>query len=325
MTEKVFKKGEVIFRQGEQESGFYQVLSGCVGIFLDYGQEQELKLTEVTENQFFGEMAVIESYPRSATAVSLSDDTKVLEVAGDEVRDFLSQNPDNILALMRHLGDRLQDLTKDYNDVTEVINEMKACEKKDRSESLIKRIKKYVAAYKGQTHLPGAQSVEHFDVNRDENHTVTWAEKIRTYPAGTVICKEGETIHCMYHIHQGSVVIYTDYGMDNEQKIAELYTNAFFGEAGMLRDEPRSATVAALEETTVEIIYRDDLQDMFQENPAKVGMIMENLSYRLRYLTNQYREACALVYEAAEDEEKNETMSPYMAEKIKNFKSRLYA
>jgi CRP-like cAMP-binding protein len=82
-------------------------------------------------------------------------------------------------------------------------------------------------------------------------------------------------------------------------KLAELYPNSFFGEAGMLSDEPRSATVVALEDATVEIIYEEDLGELLEKNPVKVEMIMNHMSHRLRSLTEQYQAACARVHEAS--------------------------
>ena len=324
MIEKTFKKGEVIFKQGELGDSFYQVLEGCVGIFAQYGEAEELKLTELGKDQYFGEMAVIESYPRYATAVSLADDTKVLEVASGDVRAYLAGNADNMIALMKHLATRLQELTLDYEDVAGVISEIKESEKKGRSESLKEKIRKHIAAYRARQPQPIVLSAEHLNDLLEESRAKTPAEKLKTYPQGTIICKEGQTIHCMYDIQMGRVGIYKGYGTDKEQKLAELFPDTFFGEIGMLLDEARTATVVALEETTVDVIYREDLDELFEQNPPKVEMILRNLSNRLRSLTNRYTQACALVCEAAENEEKLGQMSPELAEKITNFKASLY-
>ena len=69
--------------------------------------------------------------------------------------------------------------------------------------------------------------------------------------------------------------------------------NQFFGEMGMIDGEPRSATAVVLnEKATLEMIRPDDLADLFRENPAKVSMILKNLSYRLRRLTQEYTKVC---------------------------------
>ena len=61
MTEKQFGKGEVIFRQGDVGNSFYRITEGCVDVFASYGDEDEVRLTQLGTGAFLGEMAVIES------------------------------------------------------------------------------------------------------------------------------------------------------------------------------------------------------------------------------------------------------------------------
>ena len=41
MAEKTFKSGEVIFKEGTYEPCMYELLTGTVGIYARYGQENE--------------------------------------------------------------------------------------------------------------------------------------------------------------------------------------------------------------------------------------------------------------------------------------------
>ncbi len=62
---------------------------------------------------------------------------------------------------------------------------------------------------------------------------------------------------------------------------------------GMIDHAPRSATAVALENgTKVTEITEEGLDELFRESPAKVIMIMQQLSARLRKLTYDYMEAC---------------------------------
>ena len=72
MTSKQFKKGDVIFHEGDIGNTLYQINEGKVDIYLCYGESDQKLLTELTPGKFFGEMAVIEAYPRSATAVAMA-------------------------------------------------------------------------------------------------------------------------------------------------------------------------------------------------------------------------------------------------------------
>ena len=322
MVERQFGKDEVIFRQGEEGNSFYQILNGTVGIYANYGEKDQIMLTKLEKEAFFGEMAVIESYPRSATAVSLEDGTKVDEVTAGEVDAYLGQKPDNAIKLMEYLGERLRNLTNDYNKVSSLIYELGLADKEEVIETLAKEIKGFAAFYSANKRAAKGISAE---ATRGQKHSEGFAKKVVTYPAGTVICKEGEIGDCMYDIHWGRVGIYTGYGTDDEQKLTELAANSFFGEMGMISKEPRSATAVAIDDqTTLEIIYPEDLMELFEKNPPKFGMIIEHLSSRLRKLTDKYLSACSLVYEVSEERANDPKLSEDLKAKLKAYKAQLY-
>ena len=325
MIEKEFRKGDVIFRQGEEGKTFFRILEGSVGIFGSYQEQGERKLTELSVGQIFGEMALIDCYPRSATAVSLSDNTKVQEIEQDEVIEYLRENPGQLLSLMRYLSDRLRAVTDDYTDVCAVIQDLG---KEDQSAggqdslSLRDRIRNYIADWKNRKNAPDSLTAEYGNDLKAANHTEGFYKKVQEYPKGTVICREGMTVHCMYDIHWGRVGVYTGFGTDKEQLITELCSNTFFGEAGMISDEPRSATVVALEDTTVEIIYMEDLEELLEKNPNKIDMILRHLTFRLRRISDSYLEACELVGRAEEEKEQSGAVSPELMEEIRTYQAK---
>ena len=92
MEERTFSKGEVIFKQGTYQSEMYTILQGKVGIYADYETQQEKKLTELTAGEFFGEMGMMECYPRSATAVALDNESKIQVITPEISRRFSGRN-----------------------------------------------------------------------------------------------------------------------------------------------------------------------------------------------------------------------------------------
>ncbi len=290
MNEKVFGNGEIIFSEGDIGSSFFQILEGTVGVYVNYGKDNQRKLVELTEGQYFGEMAVIETAPRTATIVA-EKNARVAEIPEEKLNEYFAEDPDKILALMKHLGNRIRALTAEYEDANALIKEMQESAGVTKNEGLLAKIKKHLTLYsserKNALH-PSAESL------RDESFTNGKSSlQLETYKKGTIIFKKGETGKCMYAVHGGSVGIYSDYGTDKEKKLTDLFPGTFFGEMGMIEEEERSATaVADSDETYVEIIHPDDLKSLFTENPIEVEMILRHLSNRLRKLTYNYIEAC---------------------------------
>ena len=70
-VEKTFKKGEIIYRQGDYLPAMYDVLWGQVALYVDYKQPTQRLLTEVEADGFFGVVGFLESRPQNATAVAL--------------------------------------------------------------------------------------------------------------------------------------------------------------------------------------------------------------------------------------------------------------
>ena len=101
-TQKHFKKGQIIFSEGEEASGFYMVLVGRVKVskLAPDGKEQILHILGIQEP--FGEAAVFagERFPANAEAM---EDTKVLFLPRDAFVDLMRKEPSlsmNMLALL---------------------------------------------------------------------------------------------------------------------------------------------------------------------------------------------------------------------------------
>lgn len=288
-TESKFSKGEVIFKQGDEGNSFFKIIEGSVEVLANYGEERERELTVLEAGAIFGEMAVIETYPRSTTIVA-KEDTLALEIGGKELNGYFAENPEMIYEIMKHLGSRIKELTAEYDVLTSVLKEVKASQDK-KSDSIFAKIKKYIDYYasgKNNINKPSAEALREASEGLKEQQG-----KIETYDKGTVIFKEGEIGKCMYIVYGGMVGIFKNYGDPKQVKLTDLYPVSFFGEMGMIADEARSATaVAEMDETFVEIIRPEGLENLFRESPVKVEMILKHLSYRLRMLTYDYLTAC---------------------------------
>jgi len=294
MKEITLNKGDVVFRQGDTGETFYRIEAGSAEVIVNYQGENEKKLTELGAGSFFGELAVLETYPRSATVIALEDGTKVKEIAEKELNDYFAQEPDKIMELFRHIGGRVRSLTTDYQEASAVLEKLNA-EEKTEDEGLLGRVGKVLGKFFGkheqEISAETLREIEKADL------TAGYSKDTVDYKAGTVIFREGEPGRCMYAIHWGQVGIYADYGKPGQKLLDELTSGQFFGEMGMIEDKPRSATAVAMTDTTLEIINAEDLTELFEQNPLKVDMILRNLSHRLRKLTISYEDVCAKIAE----------------------------
>ncbi len=67
LHQREYGPGEVIFRQEEPGMGMYIIQSGMVTIL---SEPEGLVLSELGEGDFFGELALLDDSPRSATAIA---------------------------------------------------------------------------------------------------------------------------------------------------------------------------------------------------------------------------------------------------------------
>lgn len=116
------KAGDVIFKQGDTQPSMFNIQEGKVSIVIDRNKDSEKQLVELGEGQFFGEMSLLESLPRSASAVAVTDG--VLEVINEEsFNDFVQSNPEFAMKLLKYFSARLRAVTADYQEACRTIAE----------------------------------------------------------------------------------------------------------------------------------------------------------------------------------------------------------
>jgi CRP-like cAMP-binding protein len=291
---KEFKKGDVIFREGDTGDNVYQIEEGTVSVYVGYGEDDQTLLTDLGKGRFFGEMAAVEDFPRSATVVA-KEDVKLLEIRRAEIKDFFKSNPDKIIEIMKGMTSRLRELTKDYTDASYVIQELSNNMDKEFGGALVELIMNLVTKYRRNKAITKLSAETERELEKGD-HSSGYSAEIESFDKGDIIFKEGEKGKCMYDIHFGTIGIYDGYGTPSEKLLTTLSANMFFGELGMIDNVDRSCTAVAMEDnTTLEIITAEDLPELFEKNPQKVQMIFSHLSFRIRQLTREYVNACKTV------------------------------
>jgi len=103
----------------------------------------------------------------------------------------------------------------------------------------------------------------------------------QVYKEGEVILQEGALGHRAYIIISGMAEVSVQAGADTHV-LAVLGPGEIFGEMGLIEDRPRSATVKAVERTSVKIIDREAFTNLCGRNPKMLMPIIKALFERLR-------------------------------------------
>jgi len=97
-----YKKGEVIFREGEPGAALYILKEGEVDITINH-DEKPIMLTTLSRGMFFGEMAIFDETPRSATVIA-SSECEIIALPKPDFILFSEKEPAIGLKIIMSLG-----------------------------------------------------------------------------------------------------------------------------------------------------------------------------------------------------------------------------
>lgn len=102
-----YPRGAVLFTQGELGSVAFIVRSGLVDIVVASSDGRDLLLYEVRPGDYFGEMALLEERPRSASAIC-REASEVLALERDDLLGALQRHPSIMLRMLQAMSRRLR-------------------------------------------------------------------------------------------------------------------------------------------------------------------------------------------------------------------------
>lgn len=104
-------KGGQIISQGDEGNALYLILSGKVKVVL-YGEEgKEIVLSIMKEGDVFGEMALFDGEPRSASVEAI-EDVECFIIHGEDILKYIKTRPIVALNFLAHLSKRLREADK---------------------------------------------------------------------------------------------------------------------------------------------------------------------------------------------------------------------
>jgi CRP/FNR family transcriptional regulator len=113
---RLFRKGEVIFREGDTGEKMYIIQSGKIRIS-KRTRDRETTLAVLSDGDFFGEMAIIDKEPRSATATAV-EDSRVIILDDEVFETQIRANPKIVMQILRKMSSRLRDADRQIKTLT---------------------------------------------------------------------------------------------------------------------------------------------------------------------------------------------------------------
>ena len=114
-----FKAGEIIFRQDDPGVGLYIIRDGGVDVYNEYSDMTRHKIAELSQGDFFGEIALMNNCPRSATVVAAKK-TVLFSLFRTDFLNLLDSDPKLgvrvVYRLSKILAERLRQINEDTAD-----------------------------------------------------------------------------------------------------------------------------------------------------------------------------------------------------------------
>jgi CRP-like cAMP-binding protein len=107
VVERKYKKGETIMKEGEQAVAFFIMAKGKVDVSQAAGTKKTTKLAEMGPGETFGEMALLDGGPRTATVKAL-EDTECLVLSRWDFVAELRTSPHIAVEMLPILSRRLR-------------------------------------------------------------------------------------------------------------------------------------------------------------------------------------------------------------------------
>ena len=109
--EAPFEDGEIIIAEGTTSDNFFILLDGTVQIWKKFQQPEQELLTVYSQGRMFGELALIEDMPRSAT-VAAKGTVRLLAVCREDFHHLIAQSQGFALMIMRSISATVRERTE---------------------------------------------------------------------------------------------------------------------------------------------------------------------------------------------------------------------
>lgn len=108
-----FQTEDVVFKEGDPGDGMYLIAEGEVSITVKMPNQQTCQLATIETGDFFGEMAVLDKGPRSASVIAMRETTLVF-IPRQIILELFHASPAFALRLFNETSARLREFNRKY-------------------------------------------------------------------------------------------------------------------------------------------------------------------------------------------------------------------
>ena len=285
---KIYEKGELICREGDPGDEMYIIQSGAVEVSSSR-DGRKVVLTILEKEDFFGEMALLDCNPRSATVVTITR-SRLLSLSRRVFLDKVAYNPDMVLHVLKALTRRIDRMTGQIRamiDSDAKLRRLMLTGNHTSEDSEHFRHHETGAERHGSENVSGAPptgSMKPVFSEPAANVLTFISEPPEEVDPGRVIFEQGDDGGRMYFIEQGTVEIYQATRNGN-LRLALLGEGDFFGEMSLITGEPRSASAKARSPVRLRAVSRENMLIGIRSDPETGLFFLRILIDRLRVIT----------------------------------------
>lgn len=249
VSPRALSKGEILFHEGQTGDHMSVLATGLLQVRAR-GSGGDAPVGTIYPGEVVGEMACIDPAPRAASVVA-SADSEVLELSAADLMALDITAPELAIGIrhgaLKQLGTRLR-------------------EANGRLDSELARRGLTVATPPEPTTEPESHETDRRvnllevpclrEFTKSELRTLVEIAPPRTWPAGRVLCREGEPGRCAFIVARGEVSV-TRRVQKVERHLATLGAGALLGQLALLDRAPRSAQVRTTVESVILSLDRE--------------------------------------------------------------------
>ncbi len=139
-----YAKGEFVFYQGDPGLGMYVIEKGKVGIVVVGDDGAQKEIAEMTNGDFFGEIALLDESARSASVI-VKEDSELIGFFRPDLFEIIEKTPKTglkiVVKLAEMIGERLRNMNSEFSRLRAELETVKQSKEAGNEKAISKKKK----------------------------------------------------------------------------------------------------------------------------------------------------------------------------------------